>query len=130
MTWRYHYTIHGRPVSKKNGHRVRYCRGRQFVGNSFQYIDWAESAIMELKCQRGRTPTIPIAEKVGITLTVFLDKGQREMDLDNVLGAPFDALEGAGVVKNDRQFKLVRCDQLRDPLDPRIEIELTPWVDS
>jgi Holliday junction resolvase RusA-like endonuclease len=128
MSFHYVYTIHGRIVSKKNSHRARWRGNMVYVGNSDTYLNWERDATTELRYQRGRVPTIPKGQLVGISMTIYLAKRQRAFDEDNAMGGVYDALQGAGVVENDRQLRLVRLEQLRDSTDPRVEIELTPWV--
>jgi Holliday junction resolvase RusA-like endonuclease len=127
MGFSYAYTIHGRPVAKKNRHRVRFtANGRAFVGNDDVYLRWADDAALELRCQRGNVPTIPRNVQLHADVTVFLARGQR-MDSDNALGGPFDALQDAGVVANDAQIKSHTLRMDRDRANPRVEIRLTPF---
>lgn len=121
------YVVHGRYVSKKNGKEIRVGRGgHRYIGSSTEFLDWQNDAIMELRAQRSSTMTIADG-KVGIAITLFLAKGQREFDIDNLLGGIFDALQAARIVANDRQFVLTKSpEQFRDPADPRIEVELEP----
>ena len=124
MAWSRSFVIHGRPVAKKNRHRVRFRGGRAFVGNDGVYLAWANSATLELVMQRGRLPAIK--GPVGVDVRVYLAKGQR-MDVDNALGGPFDVLQGAAVIENDSQIKAGPLPQmLRDPKRPRVEIDMWP----
>jgi len=122
------YIICGRPVSKKNSHRVRWKwthKGRKtFVANSRRYLAWAEDAVTQLQIQRGGAPSI--VQKVHADVVVYLAKGQR-LDGDNALGGPFDALEAAGIISNDNQIISHTFVKQRDWEEPRVEITLQPF---
>lgn len=126
MSWCYRYTIHGRLVAKKNSHRVRLRNGRAFIGNSREYLRWADAAIVQVRSQRGAVPTIPSQVDVAAKVVVYLGKGQR-MDSDNAMGGPFDVLQQAGVLGNDNQIKGHMAVKLRDSRNPRVEITLMPY---
>lgn len=127
MSFRYAYTIHGRPVSKKNSRPIRMKRdGRRFVGNHDRYLAWADDAILELRCQRGSVPTLSNRTRVHVDVVVYLAKGQA-MDSDGALSAPFDALEDAGVLANDAQIKSHTIRMSRDWKDPRVEMVVRPY---
>lgn len=54
---------------------------------------------------------------------VLGDRGQRA-DVDNLACAPLDALQAAGIVKNDYQIERLTCERRRDAARPRVEITL------
>jgi len=122
------YVIEGRPASKKNSHRVRHGRGRSFVGNSGAYLRWADGAVTQLQFQRGSVATIPSSQMLHASVAVYLAKGQR-MDIDNALGGPFDVLQAAKVIANDAQIKSLTVSMHRDPVAPRVAIDLVPLTD-
>lgn len=126
MGFCYRYIIHGKLVSKKNSHRVRYRGQKTYIGNSSEYLQWAESAIFELKCQRGQVATIPKPQRVRVDAVAYLAKRQRAFDEDNLCGGIFDTMQSAGIVENDSQFKIGDIEQPRDRENPRVEIWLRP----
>lgn len=106
--------VHGRFVSKKNSHRVRYRRdGKPFVGNSCQYLDWQSSAVAAMSYARWArvwSPGRPVLD-----LKIYLAPRQRRFDEDNALGGPMDALQKAGITQDDRDIKLGNVEQVREP---------------
>lgn len=114
-------TIHGRPVSKKNSRPIHVINGRPFIGNSKSYRVWHKQAVTELLAQRSECFTGN--QKLHADVRVYLAKGQT-MDIDNALGGPFDALEAAGIVRNDHQIASATVKRSRDRENPRVEIDL------
>lgn len=127
MPWSYRYVIRGRVVAKKNSHRIRRRGNVTFIGNSREYLDWADAAIVQVRLQRGRTPTIERSVPLRALLTVYLGRGQR-IDSDNATSGPFDVLQQAGVIANDNQIVSHTTTKARDWRDPRVEVELTPYT--
>lgn len=95
--------VTGRPASKKNSMMiVRYGRGpnaKHGLIQSERYREWEKRALLELAEQWGGRP--PITVPVTATFYVRCEPIQR-MDMYNAIAAMSDALQKAGVLKNDK----------------------------
>lgn len=121
-------TVVGAPRTKKNSQRIMVNRrsGKRFVGQSAQHDAWAESAILQLRLgmNRYRGKTFHDGQRWNMAALVYREKDTG--DLLNYLAAVSDALEGAGVVENDRLIiSLDGSRMLVDAKRPRVEIVLT-----
>jgi Holliday junction resolvase RusA-like endonuclease len=136
------FVIKGAPRTKKNSLR-RIKRGRRvFTVPSLAHEAWAVVAIAQLR--RQYQPDVvrwigvdnaagavtsgkgPIVTDVNMRAIVYRERAGRA-DLLNFLAAVSDALEAAGVLKDDKQVASVDGSRLRiDRQRPRVEIELTP----
>jgi len=122
------YVIEGRWVSKKNSKEIL-RRGRfgcRFVASSHLYRRWEREAAVQLAGQNGGRP--PIEGKVRVRLAIYLDKRQRTPDRDNARSGPFDALQRAGVIRNDSQIVDDPLLIFRDEHRPRVEIMVEELV--
>lgn len=119
-----HLTIEGVPVSQKNNKRILRNRrtGKRFIGSSTKVLSWKADAIRQLKRQWRGPKLIGV---VHVHLLIFQGKGQ-SIDADNAMSSAFDAMEKAGVVRNDYQFATGSWERCRDWGRPRIEIQLKP----
>ncbi len=116
--------IYGPPTTKKNSQRVFRVRGRIVIAQSSQACAWEESAILQLQAARNRARFATTEETVNLRAAIYRQKNVG--DMLNYLAAISDALERAGVVKNDRQIvKLDGCQFLVDKVRPRVELEIT-----
>ncbi|MEL6544370.1 MAG: RusA family crossover junction endodeoxyribonuclease [Myxococcota bacterium] len=117
------FVIHGMPVISKNRRPIfRGKSGKPFIGKSRQLRDWQQSAVAQLKAQWGDRP--PIEGPVNAKIVTYRAKRQSG-DASGWYQAPEDALEAAGILKNDHQIEShdgSRRD--RDWENPRVEIEL------
>ncbi len=114
--------ILGPPRTKKNSLRIARNRktGKPFVMQSSQHNDWAKDAVRQLKAQ---WTAPPIDYLVNMSCVVY--RKTAAGDLLNFLSAVSDALEAAGVVKNDRLVVgLDGCRLDKDAASPRVWISL------
>ncbi|MAH48922.1 hypothetical protein CMI37_24050, partial [Candidatus Pacearchaeota archaeon] len=71
-------------------------------------------------------PAIAHKTEMQIKITSYLDKGQA-IDVDNLAAAPLDAMEKAGVYKNDYWVRCIISSRKKDWVNPRVEIEITKY---
>ncbi len=125
-------TIVGRPVTKKNSLR-RLQRGvRTFTVPSAAHETWVGHAVPQLQAQWNGALRdydgdlrAAMAGPVNLSAQVFRDRDVG--DLGNYLAAVCDALEGAGVVADDKLIQGFDGSRLKiDRENPRVEIMLTP----
>ena len=118
------YTVIGKPVTKKNSARIFRTRtGKPFVMPSKQAVNWTASAIDQLMIQGIEREPIYSSE---VNCRALIYRAKRIGDACNFYQAIADALEKAGVLKNDRQIVSWNGSLLLvDRLNPRVEIELT-----
>lgn len=114
----HHLVILGKPVSSKNNKGVDTRTGRVFTPAPVRA--WKTSAVRQLKTQ-WRAP--PILGAVSVDFQVYQGPGQ-SLDLDNAFAGAMDALQGAGVIKNDYQITRLSAERHRDRDAPRIEITI------
>ena len=95
----------GRPVILKNSKQIALNRktGKPFVRSNDRVDVYKKSAVMILRSQwRGRPAiTEPVSMKLTIKLASSHDN-ENIPDLSNLLQAPEDLLQAAGVILNDR----------------------------
>ncbi|MEM9770009.1 MAG: RusA family crossover junction endodeoxyribonuclease [Cyanobacteria bacterium P01_D01_bin.73] len=110
----YSFTLTGAITPKA---RPRVTRNGTFMPR--KYREWKTQAITSLQLQWSNAP--PISEPVGIEI-LLTGKHPRRGDSDNVAGAILDALQDAGVLKNDNLKAVPRLaiqlkwDKDRDPI--------------
>lgn len=115
--------IEGVPKSQKNNKRIlkNQLTGKRFIGSSTASLNWRDSAIIQLRRQwRDK----PLVGNIHAHLLICQGPGQ-SIDADNAVTSALDAMEKAGVVKNDYQFDRGSWERIRDRDRPRIEITLT-----
>ena len=112
-------TIKGRPVSQKNAKRVYRGMGHPVTATHVKH--WHASALFQLRALWRRDP---LEGPWALGVIAFLAKGQ-SMDCDNSAAAPMDALQAAGVIKNDNKFCPLYVDRARDWDNPRVEIVIS-----
>lgn len=124
------FTILGPPATKKNSPRIFKRRGGQrFVAPSAASMSWTATAIVQLMSQLrlrgGRTINRPVSVRA------LIYRVRRSGDLDNFLSATGDALQRAGVIKNDSQIESWDGSRkLIDRKNPRVELTLTEMSDA
>jgi Holliday junction resolvase RusA-like endonuclease len=115
-------TIPGKPGSHKNQWTVGRGRdGKPCIRVGDKAKAWKAGAAAVLKYQW--RPRKPLEGPVGAMILVCQGRAQA-CDLDNALGGVFDALQAAGVLKNDYQIEALWAERTRDAERPRIEIQL------
>jgi len=131
------FTILGKPVSQKNAKRVGVAKGgRAYMYTPVNIKAWHKSAVhqigvqlLEIKASLEHAkdyPIIPHKEEMEIRIVSYLDKGQA-IDVDNLAAAPLDAMEKAGVYKNDYWVRCIISSRKKDWVNPRVEIEITKY---
>ena len=129
------FTIFGKPVSQKNAKRVGVAKGgRAYMYTPANIKEWHKMAVHQLGVQLlGNaesklypTPAIPEKAELEVRITSYLAKGQA-VDVDNLAAAPLDAMEKAGVYKNDYWVRCIISSRKKDWINPRVEIEITKY---
>ena len=129
------FTILGKPVSQKNAKRVGVAKGgRAYMYTPVSVKAWHKSAVHQLGVQLLESqnpdaqlvPAIAHKTEMQIKITSYLDKGQA-IDVDNLAAAPLDAMEKAGVYKNDYWVRCIISSRKKDWVNPRVEIEITKY---
>lgn len=119
--------ILGKPRSAKNSKQIGFFKdARSKTGWRYTLVDssatkrWRKLAVPQLELAwRGSKPI----EDTGLACIVTsYCGGGIEPDADNLLGGPFDALQVAKVIDNDRQFDTAISIRKRDTSNPRTEI--------
>jgi Holliday junction resolvase RusA-like endonuclease len=112
--------VYGAPRTKKTSNRIVRAGRRRYVLPSEPHQRWFCSALPQLKAQWRR---LPLAVPIGVRAIFYRDRAAG--DLCNYMQALADALERAGVVKNDRLIGSWDGSRLRkDARHPRIEIAI------
>ena len=130
--WPLQFLIDGQAMSKKRNWVPVCGRGHPRIVLTREYKDWEKGVVDQLWVQRVTyagsmlVPWVPIDEPVQAEFHFFL-KGFREIDLSNLYQGPEDALQAAGILKNDK-FIAGHDGSRRHPgIDnPHITITITP----
>lgn len=110
--------VYGPPRTKKTSNRIVRAGRRRYVLPSAPHQRWFCAALPQLKAQWRR---LPLAVPVGVRAIFYRDRAVG--DLCNYMQALADALERAGVVKNDRLIGSWDGSRLRkDAAHPRVEV--------
>ncbi len=122
------FTILGKPVSQKNSKRVGIAKGRAYMYTPSNVKVWHSSALQQLGVQllENDYPPIPDKAEMEVKIISYLDKGQA-VDVDNLAAAPMDAMQKAGIYKNDYWVRCVISSRKKDWKNPRVEIEITKY---
>lgn len=114
------FIVYGAPRTKKTSNRIVRAGRRRYVLPSEPHQRWFCSALPQLKAQWRR---LPLSVPVGVRAIFYRDRAAG--DLCNYMQALADALERAGVVKNDRLIGSWDGSRLRkDAARPRIEVTI------
>lgn len=126
--------IKGVPRTAKNSQRIFVNKktGKPFITSGKSAADWGPNAVGQLMEQYAHlrhrangTTGYAIIEDVQVKALIYRDR--RTGDLDNFQHAIGDALQRAGVIKNDSQIESWDGSRkLLDKANPRIELEITP----
>lgn len=121
--------IPGRPAGKKNSRRIVTPAGRSHSvlvpdARDARWARAAERLLWALWHPRGA-----ITAPVHLALEARVHPQQR-LDLANVVSAACDALEDAGVVRNDRLIVAIQAVRRTDAEAPGVTLTLTPWEDA
>lgn len=121
MATYYHYTIEGRPITKKNSQRIVNNGGRPTIIQSKQYKAYEKTAILQIRKDR---PKNPIDYPVEVTCLYYMPT-RRRVDILNLLAATHDILVKAEILKDDNSDIVCSVDGSRvlyDKIRPRVEI--------
>lgn len=121
------FIIIGPPVTKKNSQQIAVNKktGARFVVQSEKQKKWAKSAKEQLVWQY-RIGMFSGAITAPVNLSAVIYRERATGDLLNYLAAVSDALEGAGVIVNDKQVVSLDGSRLdKDAQRPRVEVLLT-----
>jgi len=129
--------IDGVPRTAKNSQRIAMNKktGKRFIIAGKSAGTWGESAVGQLMEQYAHlrhrakgTTGYSITEDVHVKALIYRDR--RTGDLDNFQHAIGDALQKAGVIKNDKQIESWDGSRkLIDRENPRVEIEIEPFTE-
>ena len=117
------FTIMGKPTSQKNLKRVAVRNGKSFLYTPGIVKVWQNSAKEQLMAQWNFNEPIPLGVELEAVVFSYLGKNQ-SIDADNLAGAPMDALQKAGIIKNDYWVKRVISERRKDLESPRVIILL------
>jgi Holliday junction resolvase RusA-like endonuclease len=117
------FTIEGAPRTKKN-HGKRVKRGKRvFSVSSDAHKLWEQKALWQLRQQRQLYVGWPLVEPVSVRAIVYREANVG--DLVGYLQAIGDALEGAGILADDKWIASWDGSRLlKDAARPRVEIEI------
>ena len=93
--------------------------------------EWHKEAKIQLEKQlRDKAPE-PLPEKTNLEVNVisYMAKGQ-SVDVDNLAGGPLDAMQKAGIYKNDYWIKRLILERDKDPENPRVEISIKVFEEN
>ena len=121
----YKFTIHGRPVTKKNSLQKTRCGLIQ--GKA--YREYAKDALWKLKLQR--RPIHPIDCAVKMTAKYYMPNRKGWPDLFGLVQATADILESAGIIEDDGYIAEIGGSMIAgiDAEDPRVEITVSEITD-
>jgi len=122
------FTIYGKPISQKNSKRVGMAKGRAYMYTPPEVKAWHKSALLQLQEQLASNSYPEIDSKVELEVIIisYLAKGQ-SIDVDNLASAPMDAMQKAGIYKNDYWVRCLISSRKKDWVKPRVEIEITKF---
>lgn len=129
------FIISGNPVSSKNSIRSGITKsGRNYTYKTKSIKDYMDNGYRELKCEKvmngqysdtedGLFDGFPISSYIQVSF-IFYCIDNRKRDLINLIQAPADLLQQAGIILND--YLIVNLDGSRiagiDKENPRTEI--------
>jgi Holliday junction resolvase RusA-like endonuclease len=112
--------VYGPPRTKKNSSRIVRAGRRRYLLPSKPHQRWFSGALPQIKAQWKRAP---LTTSVSVRALFYRDRASG--DLCNYMQALADALERAGVVKDDRLIASWDGSRLRkDAAHPRIELAI------
>jgi len=95
-----HLKVYGQCPSKKSSQQIIKVKGSLRIIPNKKYNEWIHTTIRQLKDQKEEKQFETINEPVTVKCLVYrLTK--RKIDLTNMLQSVHDALEAAGIIKDD-----------------------------
>lgn len=118
-----HFVVTGPPRTKKNSARIfKRADGSPFIMPSKQAKSWQKDAAAQIA--RQNVNRLHLQRPVNVVALVYRERAVG--DLVNYLQAIADALEQAGVVRNDKWIVTWDGSRLKkDKARPRVEITIT-----
>lgn len=116
------FTIIGHPVSINEYYRSVIFGGKPAITKSKEARTWDGKMEDQLRTQWNLR--LPIEEEVFLIVDFFI--AANKMDVDNPLKPLQDALQSAGILKNDRLVRRATITKHVDRDRPRVEIHLYP----
>jgi Holliday junction resolvase RusA-like endonuclease len=110
----------GHPVSVNMGKAAVLVNGRPRIVKTDQAREWASMMVAQFSRQWG--VLMPIECEITVSVQVFVSANT--MDVDNPLKPILDALQAAGVVKNDRLVRTASITKHVDRHRPRVEVSI------
>ena len=101
----YTFTIHGRPITKKNSQRIfrtNRGKGRPFIVQSAAYNRYERAALIQLFQQR---PKRIITGQVDIVALYYMPNAVSWPDLTGLMQTTGDVLEKAEIISNDKNIR-------------------------
>ena len=115
-------TLQGRPITKKNSQKIIVNRTthRPMIIQSDQYRQYEEACMWILKGLVEK----PLSGRFNLCCKYWMPDKRGEPDLIGLLQATADILEKAGIVENDRMFRMFDGSIVVgvDKQNPRVEI--------
>jgi len=114
------FIIPGEPVVKKNNRPIFKYGNRPFIGKSDKLHN-AELGLKIFFMTNFKGPQL--TGNLGIIFKAYLGTNRRK-DLSNCWEIYGDAMQSAGVIKDDSQIKMIMMTKDYDKENPRVEIEV------
>ena len=114
------YTIQGKPISINGARAAVKVKGKLRLITSAKARRWKETAVWELKSQRGVIPTMQGPCDAWIVLWMPTRAG----DVDNYVKLVLDAVQSAGIIDNDKNIAKLTVSKAVDKANPRVEVSI------
>jgi Holliday junction resolvase RusA-like endonuclease len=123
-------TITGNPTTKKNHRPIFISKktGKRFIAKSETLRQYEQATIWQLKSAKRKIKNVnlPISTEVNITYAFYLPT-KRKVDLSNLIEAPQDCLQEAGIIKDDSLIVDLKATKHYSKEDPRTEITIEEY---
>lgn len=113
--WDWTQEVKGEPASKSNSRRLIRVKGKTRVIKSEKALRYKEEFLSQVKALED-----PIEGDVELGVVVWYATRRPDLDVSLIM----DLLQDAGVIKNDRQIKIIRAYHQLDRENPRAVIGL------
>ena len=113
--WDWSQEIKGEPASKSNSRRLIRVKGKARVIKSEKALRYKEEFLSQVKALED-----PLEGDVEFGVVVWYATRRPDLDVSLIM----DLLQDAGVIKNDRQIKIIRAYHQLDKENPRVVIGL------
>lgn len=116
--------ITGQLFSKSNSRMLIQKRGRTISVKSVKAQKAFSDMVLQLKAQWHGQKAIP--EPAELCVWVYYPSRRQDLDISLLM----DALQAAGVVKNDRHIFRIKATKIIDPDFPRMEVTVRPMQEE